>query len=574
MERMGSSLKRPRLQNADEAAEEVHDLVKLVHRRAGDVQEFLTHLKTKEDELAKALEKLHNAETLLEQFRASSRAMQADRNQNPAIKREDTSVDAVDNQTPSREVRHVRASPSSAKKSAAANSPSKASSRAKQGDRNQKREDTSLNAVNNQTPSREVPHVRASPSLAKKSAAAESPSTHPTKTSGGASASRPVDLGPSSADRGKKKSSKRASGVEENSKKAKGAVQREYVDLISMIRNQSKPTKLDVAFPVYVPNHHKRKPRSLVMSPAIDHLCATSALDGVVNFWQITQDKAFGLNLSHNVDCISPGQRRWPEDLAWHPHGETLFAVYTADGGPQIGIIKTSKAKSGNKPRFLEDKPHEKGIINTIEFMPWSNGSQFVTGGCDHGVVLWTETEKKWHPRLLHRTLHSSAVTGVGGIPNKNFVISSGMDKRVFAIDPSHGRSTFAHQLESKALGVAPNPADCNLVMVQTGTPGQQLRLFDIRVQRTELHCFGWKQLAGDAQSGYISQSWSPDGLYCASGSTDPKIHVFDIRYNSKEPVQTFDAHQKRVFKAAWHPSLPLMLSISSDLFIGIHKIF
>jgi len=43
------------------------------------------------------------------------------------------------------------------------------------------------------------------------------------------------------------------------------------------------------------------------------------------------------------------------------------------------------------------------------------------------------------------------------------------MDKRVFAVDPSHGRATFNHQLESKALGVAPNPADNNLVMVQTG---------------------------------------------------------------------------------------------------------
>lgn len=105
-------------------------------------------------------------------------------------------------------------------------------------------------------------------------------------------------------------------------------------------------------------------------------------------------------------------------------------------------------------------------------------------------------------------------------------------------------------------------------------TPGQQLRLFDIRVQRTELHSFGWKQQAGDTQSGYISQSWSPDGLYCASGSTDPKIHVFDIRYNSSEPVQTLEAHQKRVFKAAWHPNLPLLLSISSDLFVGMHKIF
>jgi hypothetical protein len=55
------------------------------------------------------------------------------------------------------------------------------------------------------------------------------------------------------------------------------------------------------------------------------------------------------LNVSHTIDCISPGQRRWPEDLAWHPVDETLFAVYTADGGPQIGIIKTCKTESSTR---------------------------------------------------------------------------------------------------------------------------------------------------------------------------------------------------------------------------------
>lgn len=54
----------------------------------------------------------------------------------------------------------------------------------------------------------------------------------------------------------------------------------------------------------------------------------------------------YGVNLSHTVDCNSPGQRHWPEDLAWHPLGETLFAVYTADGGPQVAIINTSKKVS------------------------------------------------------------------------------------------------------------------------------------------------------------------------------------------------------------------------------------
>lgn len=103
-------------------------------------------------------------------------------------------------------------------------------------------------------------------------------------------------------------------------------------------------------------------------------------------------------------------------------------------------------------------------------------------------------------------------------------------------------------------------------------TPGQQLRLFDIRVQRTELHTFGWKQEVSDSQSALIDQTWSQNGYYIASGSTDPKIHIFDIRYNSKEPSQSIKAHQKRVLKAAWHHTLPLLISISSDLNIGLHR--
>lgn len=46
----------------------------------------------------------------------------------------------------------------------------------------------------------------------------------------------------------------------------------------------------------------------------------------------------------------------------------------------------------------------------------------------------------------------------------------AGMDKRVYALDPNNSKSPmFHHQLDSKALGVSPNPADNNLVMVQTG---------------------------------------------------------------------------------------------------------
>ncbi|KAG0593927.1 hypothetical protein M758_UG032200 [Ceratodon purpureus] len=137
-----------------------------------------------------------------------------------------------------------------------------------------------------------------------------------------------------------------------------------------MIRSQSKPTKLDVAFLVYVPNHHKRKPRSLVMSPAIDHLCATSALDGVVNFWKITQDKAYGLNLSLYVDCISPGQRRWPEDLAWHPHGEHCLLSTQLIGDRRLASLKLLKRNLGTYFSFLKTNLMKRALSILLSSCP------------------------------------------------------------------------------------------------------------------------------------------------------------------------------------------------------------
>lgn len=102
---------------------------------------------------------------------------------------------------------------------------------------------------------------------------------------------------------------------------------------------------------------------------------------------------------------------------------------------------------------------------------------------------------------------------------------------------------------------------------------GEQLRLYDYRVRQTELHAFGWEQETSESRSALINQAWSPDGLYITSGSVDPMIHIFDIRYNAKKPTQSIRAHQKRVFKAVWHSTFPLLISISSDLNIGLHKI-
>lgn len=109
-------------------------------------------------------------------------------------------------------------------------------------------------------------------------------------------------------------------------------------------------------------------------------------------------------------------------------------------------------------------------------------------------------------------------------------------------------------------------------LLVCCRTREKQFRLFDIRLKLKEVHAFGWKQERRDTQSALVNQDWSPNGLYITSGSDDPLIHIFDIRYNGHEPSQSIKAHQKRVFRAMWHHSRPLLISISSDSNIGFHK--
>ncbi|KAD4385895.1 hypothetical protein E3N88_26064 [Mikania micrantha] len=350
--------------------------------------------------------------------------------------------------------------------------------------------------------------------------------------------------------------------------------QREHKDIIQMVCSSSSPRRINCQSSNHIPSQHKRKLRSLALCPTNDQLFVTSALDGLVNLWQI-QAKGSSASLLSTADCASTKNRRWPEDIAWHPHGGSLFTIYTADGGDsQIAVLNLNKVKEKKRLTFFEDKPHVKGIINNIMFMPWEDVS-FVTGGSDHAVVHWTEIngEDSWKPKVLHRSMHSSAVMGVAGLQQKQMVVSVGADKRIVGFDLQTGRADYKHQIESKCMSVLPNPCDFNLFMVQTSTPERQLRLFDIRLRRTEIHEFGWKQESSESQSALINQAWSPDGFHLTSGSADPIIHIFDIRFNSNKPSESIKAHQKRVFKAAWHHSLPLLISISSDLNIGLHKI-
>ncbi|KAJ3669672.1 hypothetical protein LUZ60_011622 [Juncus effusus] len=323
-------------------------------------------------------------------------------------------------------------------------------------------------------------------------------------------------------------------------------------------------------------SQHKRKLRCLELCPTDDTLFATSALDGNINLWEIQSftDKSRA-SLLYSFDFLSPRERKWPEDIAWHPQGKCIFSVHTADKNEsQVAMINISESGM-KKAVFLEGKPHLKGVINRINFMLWVNQSTcFTTCGSDHGVVLWKESEQSnlWTQKLLHRDLHSSTVMAAFGPQNKEAVLSVGRDKRVVLYDLGTERCEFKFFLDAKCLNVLPNPTDSNLYMVQLGEPEKQLRLFDMRGKHKEVHAFGWKQDHSESQSALVNPAWSLDGWQVSTGSADNFIHFFDIRYKSNVPSQSLKAHSKRVFKAVWHPTSPLLISISSDLNIGLHN--
>lgn len=103
-------------------------------------------------------------------------------------------------------------------------------------------------------------------------------------------------------------------------------------------------------------------------------------------------------------------------------------------------------------------------------FMPWEDNC-FATGGSDHAVVFWSEKERdnSWKPKVLHKSVHSSAVMGVAGMRPKKIIMSAGADKRIIGFDLVAEKVEYKHQIESKCMSVIPNPCDLNLFMVQTG---------------------------------------------------------------------------------------------------------
>uniref|UniRef100_A0A0D3H221 Uncharacterized protein n=1 Tax=Oryza barthii TaxID=65489 RepID=A0A0D3H221_9ORYZ len=124
------------------------------------------------------------------------------------------------------------------------------------------------------------------------------------------------------------------------------------------------------------------------------------------------------ISLLSTTNCFSP-KHRWPEDVAWHPHGELIFAMYSADNGDsQVSVM--NRSISGQVRTLLE----------VAHF--------FTSIASDHAV----------NKKMIHGTTRKCRRICILLLSwvlldysKKNAILSVGSDKRIIPFDLAAGRA-------------------------------------------------------------------------------------------------------------------------------------
>lgn len=337
-----------------------------------------------------------------------------------------------------------------------------------------------------------------------------------------------------------------------------------------LIQSSNKERKMTHLRQSYVTGHTK-KLRSLVFNPTTPNLLATCALDGFVKIWNLASAHS-SLQEVASVNTTS-ASKIYPIDMTWSSTGGQCAIVFNngrAGNQPQLAIVDASKAETAHKLGlvYIKDTPHE-GYPNQVRYFP-GQSNRLLTGGTDHTVVEW-RIDGEVRTRLVH-IQHTSQIQSMSIADD--ILFTGGADRRFVAWNLPQDRLVWEERINEKVNFIEPSPADSNIILIGTTGKSNQLALFDRRIQERVVQ-LGWTPQTAVSMSQFIHPAWSPCGTLVSSGSTDPTIHMFDVRYaRVGKPSFSVAAHELRVLKAVFHPEYSgVLASISSDKKIGLHSL-
>ncbi|KAF9582618.1 hypothetical protein BGW38_010966 [Lunasporangiospora selenospora] len=332
-----------------------------------------------------------------------------------------------------------------------------------------------------------------------------------------------------------------------------------------------------------------RKAKTMVLhspiaGPDMEDLMVTTAFDGSINLWDLDSKKTLTTIPKSSLNMP------WAEDVCWVGKNTLAVATATKDGVPlsrQLSLLHVSPPKQGRslssgglqwRLQQLEEVPHDSlkgGILCMTGMSEDMSGVSMATAGRDKQIIQWKfsndNTNGDYTPvrqRAIH-SKHTSTIQSIYYAPHSQTLYSGGMDCKVLGWNMERSDIVLEHKSvdQGRITHLAPNPQDMNLMLICHATTSNQLTLHDMRTRfETPVLKFGFH--CADNLSKCIMPSWHPDGALVSCGmQVESKINIWDIRWKNTQrgAGQSIDIHDKRVFRAAFHPRRSLMASMSSD---------
>ncbi|KAF9946782.1 hypothetical protein BGZ72_011144 [Mortierella alpina] len=335
-----------------------------------------------------------------------------------------------------------------------------------------------------------------------------------------------------------------------------------------------------------------RKPRSMILhsavaGPDMEEVMVTSALDGSINFWDLENRRV--MSTIHKNAISQP----WAEDLCWVGRNVLAVASATKDGvlsKHQMTLVHVAKGKPQrsalglNGPSLawtlqsLDQKPHDSskgGITCIASIAEDASGISLATAALDKQIVNWKFAPQNsdgdcvpTQQRLIHNK-HTNSIQALCYAQHSHTLFSGGSDCKVVGWDMPRSEVVveYKNTERGRVTAVMQNPVDPNLFLVCHAATGNQLSLHDNR-QRFDNAVLRFGFPCADNLSKLVVPSWHPGGAIVSCGTqSEPKINIWDIRWKDVQrgAGQSIDVHDKRVFKAAFHPKRSFMTSMSAD---------
>ncbi|KAI1315098.1 hypothetical protein EDD11_001288 [Mortierella claussenii] len=336
-----------------------------------------------------------------------------------------------------------------------------------------------------------------------------------------------------------------------------------------------------------------RKPRNMVLHSPIagsdmEEVMVTSSLEGSVVFWD--------LEGRHAMSTIPKGHlnQPWSEDMCWVGQNTLALASAHKEGVPthhQLTLVHVEKVKShrsalgGDSVSWslqpLKESPHEGskgGIVCVSALTQDASGISLATAGVDKQIIKWRFTSQNNDGEcaplgqdFIHNR-HTSLIQALCYAPQSDMLLSGGCDCKVIGYDMVRSEVVLEYKnRDGRINSIAQNPVDPNLFLICQATTSNQLLLHDKRT-RFDIPVLHFGFDSADRLSRQVQPSWHPGGAIVSCGmNIESKINIWDIRWKDvhRGAGQSVDVHDKRVFKAAFHPKRSLMTSMSADGGLG-----